>query len=131
MPRHLITRPVNLPLPEIKSERERDFLMMWRSLANPLRSWDPVRQHRFATEADWTFDFAWLSVRVAVEVHGGEWANGRHTRGAGFVEDCRKARAAARLGWLLLPIAGSEIKKRPVQLLDDLQAVLEARKGQA
>jgi hypothetical protein len=36
---------------------------------------------------------------VALEVDGGTWSGGRHSRGKGYEEDCRKMNAAAALGW--------------------------------
>jgi len=62
------------------------------------------RQYRFHPSRKWSFDFAWPSVLVAVEVEGGVWIQGRHTRGAGFVKDCEKYGEAAILGWLILRI---------------------------
>jgi very-short-patch-repair endonuclease len=75
-----------------------------------------VAEHRFALEhigagpairnrlkaanlQDWRFDFACHSVRLAVEIEGGAWTGGRHTRGKGFNDDLRKYGAAMRLGW--------------------------------
>ena len=40
--------------------------------------------------------------KVAVEVHGGTWVGGRHTRGAGFEKDREKMNEAHLLGWLVL-----------------------------
>jgi hypothetical protein len=41
-------------------------------------------------------------MRVAVEVEGGAFSGGRHTRGMGFVADCEKYNVAALDGWLVL-----------------------------
>lgn len=62
----------------------------------------PVREHRFHPVRRWRFDYAWPDLRVALEVEGGVWTGGRHTRGAGFLGDMDKYNAAAGLGWLVL-----------------------------
>lgn len=51
---------------------------------------------------DWRFDFAWANIKLAVEVDGGAWTHGRHTRGQGFIDDQRKRNAAILLGWRVL-----------------------------
>jgi very-short-patch-repair endonuclease len=58
----------------------------------------PVREYRFC-ERRWRFDFAFEADRIAVEVEGGSWTNGRHNRGKGFESDCRKYSTAAMYGW--------------------------------
>ena len=47
---------------------------------------------------DWRADFAMIDSLLLVEVEGGAWTNGRHTRGAGFADDLVKYDAATRLG---------------------------------
>lgn len=63
-----------------------------------------VTEHRFCPGRKWAFDLAWLPERLAVEVEGGVWTGGRHTRGSGFVKDCEKYNAAALMGWKVLRI---------------------------
>lgn len=68
----------------------------------------PLREYRF-TLRRWKFDFAWLEPKIAVEVEGGSWVNGRHSRGEGFANDCRKLNAAALLGWRVFRFTGEMI----------------------
>jgi hypothetical protein len=63
---------------------------------------DPVPEYRFHDKRRWRFDFAWPEQLIALEIEGGVWVNGRHTRGKGFEEDIRKYNAAACLGWRVL-----------------------------
>lgn len=58
-----------------------------------------VREHRFAPPRRWRFDFADPESQVAIELEGGVWSGGRHTRGGGFAADCTKYNAAALAGW--------------------------------
>jgi len=75
-----------------------------------LPSW--VEEHRFALSIgrQWRFDFAWPDRMLAVEIDGGAFSNGRHTRGAGFVEDCRKLNAATLLGWRVLRFTSGDLE---------------------
>jgi very-short-patch-repair endonuclease len=59
---------------------------------------------------DWRFDFAWVDRKIAVEIEGGTWSGGRHTRGKGFEEDCRKYNAATLHGWQVYRFTSSQVK---------------------
>lgn len=59
-------------------------------------------EYRFHHKRRWRFDFAIPERKVAIECEGGIWTGGRHTRGAGFENDCEKYNAAAELGWCVL-----------------------------
>ena len=58
----------------------------------------PVEEHRFCKRR-WRFDLAWVDRKLAVEIEGGTWSHGRHTRGKGFKGDCVKYNEATLLGW--------------------------------
>ena len=84
------------------------------------KGWQFIREYQFHPTRKWRFDFVitnkftdqqalemflerapelaalWM---FAVEIEGGTWSRGRHTRGSGFAEDCRKYNAAAAMGW--------------------------------
>lgn len=59
---------------------------------------------------DWRIDIAHIGKKLAIEVEGGIWNGGRHTRGAGFDEDCRKYNVLQLLGWRVLRFTGTSIK---------------------
>ena len=80
------------------SDLEETLLLHIRADSLP----EPVREHRFHKTRKWRFDFAWPAAKLAVEVEGGTWCNGRHNRGSGFTEDCEKYNAAAVDGWVVL-----------------------------
>jgi very-short-patch-repair endonuclease len=66
-----------------------------------------IAEFKFHPVRRWRVDFVILNEKagigkLAVEVEGGSWSRGRHTRGKGFEEDCRKYAEAALLGWTVL-----------------------------
>jgi len=66
------------------------------------------RELKFHPERKWRFDFAWPKHRIALEVEGGVYSRGRHLTPKGFIADCEKYNAAARMGWRVfrIPVAG-------------------------
>jgi hypothetical protein len=70
----------------------------------------PQPEHRFALPArQWRFDWAFPEQRVALEVEGGVWTEGRHTRGSGFVADMDKYNEAACRGWRIVRVVPGEL----------------------
>ena len=51
---------------------------------------------------DWRFDVAIPEYQIAVELDGGTWIQGRHSRGAGVISDMDKINAATVRGWRVL-----------------------------
>jgi very-short-patch-repair endonuclease len=82
----------------IMTDLERQFLFQIRAYELP----EPFMEYRFNHERRWRFDFAWPDQMLAVEIEGGSWTRGRHTRGAGFRNDCEKYNAAGKAGWTVL-----------------------------
>jgi very-short-patch-repair endonuclease len=62
----------------------------------------PEREFRFAEPRRWRFDFAFLGQKLAVEIEGGTWTGGRHSRGSGMAADMEKYNTAVKLGWRVL-----------------------------
>lgn len=59
-------------------------------------------EHQFHPKRKWRFDLAIPSIKLAVEIEGAVYSNGRHTRGSGFIKDIEKYNTAAIMGWTLL-----------------------------
>ena len=61
-----------------------------------------VREYRFHPTRQWRFDYAIPDLRIAIEIDGGIWINGRHNRASGYLGDMEKFNTAATLGWVVL-----------------------------
>lgn len=80
-----------------------------------------VREHRFHPTREWRFDYAIIAHMIAIEVEGGIFTGGRHTRGAGFKEDMAKYNAATCLGWRLIRVTPEElISSRTFEMIETL-----------
>jgi hypothetical protein len=100
---HLLS-PQSSPSPVAKvSPKRKDGAQCYKG--NPARALIacglpvPECEHRFHPVRRWRFDYAWVAQKVALEVEGGAWTKGRHTRGKGFVGDIEKYNAAVTMGW--------------------------------
>jgi very-short-patch-repair endonuclease len=87
-----------------RSDLEEALAGRLRGPGRAMRIPEPIREHRFHPTRGWRFDFAWPEFDVAVEVEGGQWSGGRHTRGAGFELDAQKYNEAAIAGWRVLRV---------------------------
>jgi hypothetical protein len=87
----------------------------------------PVTEHRFDSSRRWRFDFAWPAAKLALEVEGGVWTEGRHTRGSGFTADIEKYNAATVQGWRVLRCVPADIDEPEsvsAALLDTIRRAL-------
>lgn len=93
------------------SDAEESFAYHLRVLAPELT--EPQREYVFAAPRKWRFDFAWVEDKAAVEIDGGAFVAGRHTRGAGFERDHEKMNAAQMAGWRVLRFTPSMLRRDP------------------
>jgi hypothetical protein len=70
----------------------------------------PTPEFRFRPPRRWRFDWAWVPQLVALEIDGGVWVRGRHTRGKGYDRDIEKLNTAALLGWLVLRVTPAMVE---------------------
>lgn len=107
------------------SELERTFDHHWRVLGDGS---EPETQYRFHPVRRWKFDRAWPDAMVAVELEGGIFTRGRHTRGKGFHNDCDKYNAAQLAGWVVLRYTTLHMDD-PHTMIEQITSVLDDRRS--
>ena len=106
------------------SQLEQAFLTRLRQIAPHLPT--PEREYKFAPPRRWRFDMCWPAQRVAVELEGGVWSGGRHTRPAGFEADVEKYNCATVEGWRVLRCTARMLHSDPSAFIGLLSDALEA-----
>lgn len=71
----------------------------------------PEREYRFHPVRKFRFDFAWPDFKTALEVEGGTFTNGRHTRPKGYESDCHKYNLATLEGWKVFRVTTDMVNK--------------------
>lgn len=85
-------------------ERALSVILRWADVR------EPEVEYRFHPARRWRFDLAWPDARLGVEVEGGIWTSGRHSRGEGFEADCAKYNEAVLAGWRVLRVTPAMIE---------------------
>ena len=128
------------------------FERLWKSLGDPSRL--PEREYIFAHPRKFRFDFAWPSLKIAVEIDGDTRGSpvichncrskvravakngtigrelrlgGRHSRGDGFQSDSEKQNLATCLGWSVLRLTADDLTSRPTHTIDLLNRLIDSK----
>ena len=80
-------------------------------------------------------DFAWIDEAIVLEVQGGTWGGGRHTRGKGYAGDCWKMAALQLCGWIVYYATGDQVKSGEAlawitEALENAQSKAASRRNQ-
>lgn len=105
---------------KLRTHAKQTAFMVW-CMMNALPK--PTAEFRFHPTRRWRFDWCWPEKKIALEIEGGVWTGGRHTRGAGFVADMEKYNASAALGWRLIRVTPSALMTR--ETLAALREILQ------
>src|ERR1700759_4634799 len=97
--------------------------MNWIAFGLP----EPVTEYKFWPGRRFRFDFAWVKEKVAVEIEGGIWVRGRHSRGPGMMSDMEKDNQAGLMGWRVFRFTPIQLKEWDVHVF--LKKVFEIDKG--
>lgn len=85
--------------------------MIFTQVLASLKICQPIKEYKFHDKRKWRFDYAWPAQRVALEVEGGAFTGGRHTRGKGFVNDMEKYNTATSEGWRIIRTTPTNLLK--------------------
>ena len=84
---------------------------------------EPTFEFRFHPTRKWRYDCAFVEHKILLDVQGGIWMQGKHTRGAGYENDCRKLNAAILMGYRVLHYSPGMIESG--EALADLERILK------
>lgn len=109
------SKPNRVVKPKPRSAKSDASILLWthlRELQVEKGSILIYVEHRFDVLRKWRFDFAVRGnhLRLGIEIDGGVWTQGRHTRGSGYVKDLEKFNHASGLhGWRVLHFLPSQV----------------------
>lgn len=70
----------------------------------------PVAEYRFSPPRKWRFDYAFVDQKVALEINGGLFVRGKHSRGVGQLRDFEKWSEAAAQGWRVIHVPPDQLE---------------------
>ncbi|MDC4995479.1 endonuclease domain-containing protein [Acinetobacter baumannii] len=68
------------------------------------------QEYKFHPKRKWRADFLITGTKILIEVEGGIWSGGRHTRGKGYIGDMEKYNSAAMMGFTVLRFSTEQVK---------------------
>lgn len=89
----------------MKSALEQSFALFWKACKGPAL----IAESRLIPGRKWRCDYVHPESRIVIELEGGVWSNGRHSRGAGFVADCEKYLALTLAGYRVIRLTKEQI----------------------
>lgn len=104
------------PKPNISSEGEAILMRDLRALGIRFE-----HEYLFHPTRKWRADFLISNTKILIEIEGGIWSGGRHTRGTGYIGDMEKYNAAIILGFQVLRFSTQQVKSgSAVQQIEQL-----------
>lgn len=84
-----------------------------------------VEQHPVGAGRKFRFDFAFPAERLGIELEGGLWSRGAHSRPAGIQRDIEKHNFAVLNGWKVLRFSTDDIEDDPEDVIATIRTVIE------
>ena len=97
------------------SNLEQEFITRWIQLGGKIDQL--TQEYKFLPDRKYRFDFVCLEKMVAIEIEGGTWTQGRHSRGPGYSADCEKYNLAQLAGWRVFRFTSDMLQNDPAKNL--------------
>jgi very-short-patch-repair endonuclease len=101
----------------VKSGLEETLLLLIKAEGLP----EPEREWRFHPTRKWRLDFAYPEKRIGIEVQGGIYVRGAHSRGTGLERDYEKLNTAQMLGWTVF-----QFSRKMIESSEAIEMIREA-----
>ena len=96
--------------PKVKSQKVPNEFELKLALGLKALKIDFEQEFKFHPSRKWRADFHLKGRMILIEVEGGIWSGGRHTRGKGYIGDMEKYNAAAMLGYQVIRFSTEQVK---------------------
>lgn len=96
--------------PKVKGEKVQSEGEVKLATALKALKIDFEQEFKFHPERKWKADFHLVGKKILVEVEGGIWSSGRHTRGKGYIGDMEKYNAATMMGFQVIRFSTDQVK---------------------
>ena len=103
------------------SSLELKFDFLWNQLYPNI---DLETEVKLIPKRRFRFDYVHHPSKTAIEVNGGNYIRGRHTRASGLENEYEKIRLAAKLGYQTIIISGSQINE---EVFNDIIEIIKLR----
>ena len=104
-PKRKAKRPASVKKERVVSEGEAVLSQHLRTLKIEFE-----QEFKFHPTRKWRADFHLKGRKILVEVEGGIWSNGRHTRGKGYLGDLEKYNEATMMGYQVIRFSTEQVK---------------------
>ena len=105
------------------TKKRSQAIELWIALLNL-----PEQEYKIIPSRRYRVDLADSTVKVAVEIHGGVYAGGRHTRGKGFENDREKMNLCQADGWTVFELSTGMIESNGPWWAELIRYVIDQRK---
>ena len=111
-------------LERLKQERRKEsFLRLCKE-----EGLNPMPEYKFHEKRRWRIDYYFEreEKKVALEIEGGIYTKGRHTRGSGFEKDMEKYNELSKHGIYLIRYQPKDLDTRPGEVIEMVKEILAA-----